>query len=88
MLIDKATTFIQTMYSELNYTQDEVDKRLKEINQEIEKTGTYTHTLEELTYGAKMAWRHSNRCIGRFFGSHLMSKMLEISMMKHIFRNY
>ena len=37
MLIDKATTFIQTMYSELNYTQDEVDKRLKEINQEIEK---------------------------------------------------
>ncbi|MFI3134151.1 nitric oxide synthase oxygenase, partial [Staphylococcus warneri] len=49
MLIDKATTFIQTMYSELNYTQDEIDKRLKDINQEIEKTGTYTHTLEELT---------------------------------------
>lgn len=74
MLIDKATTFIQTMYSELNYTQDEVDKRLKEINQEIEKTGTYTHTLEELTYGAKMAWRHSNRCIGRFFWESLNVK--------------
>ena len=37
MLIDKATTFIQTMYSELNYTQDEIDNRIKEINHEILK---------------------------------------------------
>ncbi|WP_368738983.1 nitric oxide synthase oxygenase, partial [Staphylococcus aureus] len=35
------------------------------IELEIKETGTYTHTEEELIYGAKMAWRNSNRCIGR-----------------------
>lgn len=33
----------------------------------IAQTGTYAHTLEELTIGAKMAWRNSNRCVGRLF---------------------
>lgn len=40
---------------------------MNEIRWEVEQTGTYRHTYEELSYGAKMAWRHSNRCIGRLF---------------------
>ena len=55
------------MYRELNYNPSIFDKRIKEIEKEIEHTGTYTHTLEELSYGAKLAWRNSNRCIGRLF---------------------
>ena len=39
--------------------------RQAEIDDEIARTGTYTHTAEELTFGARLAWRNSNRCIGR-----------------------
>ena len=42
-------------------------KRLDEIKHSIKTTGTYCHTKEELTFGAKLAWRNSNRCVGRHF---------------------
>lgn len=71
MLLNEAQTFIQTMYTECQYSQSTIDERLKEIESEIAQTGTYTHTNEELVYGAKMAWRNSNRCIGRLFWNSL-----------------
>ena len=67
MLYEEAQTFIRKMYDECNYNNGMVEQRLTEINKEINATGTYTHTTEELTYGAKVAWRQSNRCIGRLF---------------------
>ena len=45
--------------------------RLQHIENEIAAEGTYTHTNEELVYGAKLAWRNSNRCIGRLFWNSL-----------------
>ena len=42
-------------------------ERLKSIKASIQSTGTYTHNSEELIFGAKLAWRNSNRCIGRHF---------------------
>ena len=30
-------------------------------------TGTYAHTTAELTFGARVAWRNSSRCIGRLY---------------------
>jgi nitric-oxide synthase len=44
-----------------------VEPRLREIRREIKLTGTYRHTLEELTFGARVAWRNSSRCIGRLY---------------------
>jgi nitric-oxide synthase len=41
------------------------ESRIGAIRAEISATGTYTHTSEELTFGARLAWRNSNRCIGR-----------------------
>ncbi|NGN63934.1 nitric oxide synthase oxygenase [Streptomyces sp. A7024] len=41
--------------------------RLAAIRAEIAATGTYTHTAAELAYGARLAWRNSNRCIGRLY---------------------
>ena len=41
--------------------------RWKQIEAEIEDKGTYTHSKRELQFGAKLAWRNSNRCIGRHF---------------------
>lgn len=42
-----------------------MESRLRAISAEIENTGIYTHTAEELQFGARLAWRNSNRCIGR-----------------------
>lgn len=69
-LFEKAKEFITLCYHELK-KETEIDDRLNEIQTEINKTGTYTHTYEELSHGAKMAWRNSNRCIGRLFWSSL-----------------
>lgn len=67
MLLTKAKKFIREMHHELGLNSSEMNSRFKQIENEINESGTYTHTAEELTYGAKIAWRNSNRCIGRFF---------------------
>jgi nitric-oxide synthase, bacterial len=43
------------------------DRRLGHVRREIEMTGTYRHTAEELEFGARVAWRNSSRCIGRMY---------------------
>ena len=42
-------------------------RRIRVVLSEIERTGTYTHTLDELTFGARVAWRNAARCIGRLY---------------------
>ncbi|MDE0564849.1 nitric oxide synthase oxygenase, partial [Exiguobacterium sp. B2(2022)] len=41
--------------------------RLQEVEDMLHRTGSYSLTTEELCEGAKVAWRNSNRCIGRLF---------------------
>ncbi|MFB9753733.1 nitric oxide synthase oxygenase [Paenibacillus hodogayensis] len=67
MLVEEAEQFIRTCGRELGKSEDEIQRRLREAGREIAETGTYSHTQEELRYGARMAWRNSNRCIGRLF---------------------
>ncbi|WP_137790700.1 nitric oxide synthase oxygenase [Bacillus sp. E(2018)] len=66
-LLQEATEFITSCYQELNKTQSAIEDRISEIAREIEKYGTYKHLAFEIDYGAKVAWRNSNRCIGRLF---------------------
>jgi nitric-oxide synthase, bacterial len=66
-LYDEAKVFITTCYKELGKSADETEHRLAEIREHIKQDGTYEHTYEELEHGARMAWRNSNRCIGRLF---------------------
>lgn len=66
-LLQEAISFIRTSYTELLKTEDDIKGRIEQITREINDTNKYEHTYEELVYGAKMAWRNSNRCIGRFF---------------------
>ena len=73
-MLNEAKNFIQTMYTELNYKPEVITQRLIEVENEINQTGTYYHTQQELEYGAKMAWRNSNRCIGRFYWQSLTVK--------------
>ena len=39
--------------------------RITSIQQEIDSTGCYTMTQDELLWAAKLAWRNSDKCIGR-----------------------
>lgn len=55
MLFKEAQAFIENMYKECHYETQIINKRLHDIELEIKETGTYTHTEEELIYGAKMA---------------------------------
>lgn len=66
-MLEAAERFIHTCYGELEKTPQEMEQRLMEVRKSIAEQGTYEHTSEELRHGAKMAWRNSNRCIGRFF---------------------
>src|SRR4051794_17934067 len=47
--------------------QEAYEQRLAEVLAEIVATGTYTHTAEELTVGAKLAWYNHTRCIGKLY---------------------
>jgi nitric-oxide synthase len=64
-LFEQAQEFLQLYYSESNLAG--LEKRLDQVQVEILQTGTYRLTEKELSYGAKLAWRNSNRCMGRLF---------------------
>ena len=69
-LLAEAQGFLESMASDKNAHQaldraGGLESRLRAISDEIEQSGTYTHTAEELQFGARLAWRNSNRCIGR-----------------------
>jgi nitric-oxide synthase len=53
-----------------------VDRRLQEVRREIAESGTYVQTTEELTFGARVAWRNSSRCIGRLYWRSLLVRDL------------
>ncbi|WP_248278441.1 nitric oxide synthase oxygenase [Bacillus sp. DNRA2] len=67
LLFNEAKEFVTICYQELGKTAEEIEQRLIDIEQQIHKLGYYEHTFEELEHGARMAWRNSNRCIGRLF---------------------
>lgn len=63
----KAKTFIIDFYKETGKPGEKAQARLQAVYDEIKQKGTYSHETEELEYGARLAWRNSNRCIGRLF---------------------
>ncbi|RAZ69330.1 nitric oxide synthase oxygenase [Planococcus maitriensis] len=67
LLLEEAAHFIETCYLELGKSEQQIRRRVAEIEQEIGSSGSYVHTMEELQHGARMAWRNNNRCIGRLF---------------------
>lgn len=70
-MLDEAKKFIEQYYKECDLEQNALNERIQQIEIEIKSTGTYAQTTDELTYGAKLAWRNSNKCIGRLFWNSL-----------------
>ena len=54
----------------------DLQHRIQQVGAEIEASGTYTHTAQELTYGAQAAWRNAARCIGRLYWNSLLVRDL------------
>ncbi|XP_036392410.1 nitric oxide synthase 2b, inducible [Megalops cyprinoides] len=71
-LLVQAIDFINQFYHsfKIPQTKDHL-ARVNAIAMEIETTGTYQLTAEELEFGAKQAWRNAPRCIGRIQWSNL-----------------
>ncbi|MCA1030281.1 nitric oxide synthase oxygenase [Bacillus timonensis] len=70
-LYNEAKKFIEMYYTELGLCPNEMTLRMNTIKEEINSNGNYFHTKHELEYGAKVAWRNSNKCIGRLFWNSL-----------------
>jgi len=64
-LLVSAEQFITLFYMENRLGPP--DRRLRHVRSEIEASGTYWHTPDELAFGARVAWRNSSRCIGRLY---------------------
>ncbi|GHJ37789.1 nitric oxide synthase oxygenase [Streptomyces sp. TS71-3] len=62
----EAEAFLRQYHREIGRA-DLLYPRLAEVRREIGETGSYTHTPEELAFGARVAWRNSARCIGRLY---------------------
>lgn len=65
-LLEKAKAYLELCYHELN-KENLLEERWQVIQNSIKKTGTYELLDFELDYGTKVAWRNSNKCIGRLF---------------------
>ncbi|MEL7119389.1 MAG: nitric oxide synthase oxygenase [Bacteroidota bacterium] len=78
LLLEEAGSFLSQCYQEFQML-DRLDTRLECVVNEILHTGTYTHTPLELEFGAKVAWRNSNKCIGR-----LMWNTLHVRDRRHL----
>jgi nitric-oxide synthase len=61
-----AEDFLRLYYSECP-APDTLYERLRQVKAEIAETGTYEHSVAELEFGARVAWRNASRCIGRLY---------------------
>jgi nitric-oxide synthase len=60
----EARAFLEQCYGEQNL-QDVLQPRLEEVEAQLQREGSYSHTYDELAHGARLAWRNSTRCLGR-----------------------
>jgi nitric-oxide synthase len=50
-----------------NVSAPDPEQRFSQALVEFGRYGSFTHTAEELEFGARVAWRNANRCIGRLY---------------------
>lgn len=60
-----AVEFVRAYAREV--TRADPGPRLREVLAELDRTGDYTHTAEELTWAARVSWRTADRCVGRAY---------------------
>ena len=71
----EAKAYLDLFFQETGHPQ-KFTQRWEEVEKAFFQEGTYKHSFEELQYGARVAWRNSTRCIGRYFWDKLMVRDL------------
>jgi sulfite reductase alpha subunit-like flavoprotein/nitric oxide synthase oxygenase domain/subunit/hemoglobin-like flavoprotein len=64
-LLKKAQQYLDLISLEQAWEPEDKNCRWQEIREEVQATGTYTHSYEELAYGTQVAWRNASKCVGR-----------------------
>jgi nitric-oxide synthase, bacterial len=72
----EANDYLRLFYREQSLPESHLRERLAQITCDYRHSRTYWHTKDELTYGAKVAWRNSSRCIGRIYWNSLVVRDL------------
>jgi nitric-oxide synthase len=75
---DDALVFLRQMQRE-HGVQGPSDARVAEVLAQIAATGGYEQTTQELVWGAKIAWRNTPRCLGKFYWT-----ALRVADMRHL----
>ncbi|MET8704115.1 nitric oxide synthase oxygenase [Kitasatospora sp. NPDC004723] len=71
----QAADFVRQFHTEQPAAGDP-EARIRAVLDEIDRTGTYEHTPDELAHGARLAWRNAARCIGRLYWRSLVVRDL------------
>jgi nitric-oxide synthase len=71
----QAVAFVRQYHQEHPAAGDPAP-RVRQVLAELERTGGYRHTPDELAFGARVAWRNSARCIGRLYWQSLVVRDL------------
>lgn len=72
--LNEAYQFMEQYYTSIKRLHTPAHKnRLREIESEIQTTGSYQLKQTELIFGAKLGWRNAPRCIGRIQWSKLQA---------------
>lgn len=64
-LLAEARKFFLEVQELLSWSVVQFQQRMLQVEQDLQATGTYTHTFEELEAGARLAWRHHATFINR-----------------------
>ncbi|MFD1935560.1 MULTISPECIES: nitric oxide synthase oxygenase [Nonomuraea] len=75
-LESEAVDFLSRYHAENPGLSPALPDRLAAVRAEITATSTYTQSIEELTFGARVAWRNASRCIGRLYWNNLQVRDL------------
>ncbi|MFC1440204.1 nitric oxide synthase oxygenase [Streptacidiphilus sp. N1-10] len=66
----EAAAFVR-QFAQENPDSARPEQRFAEIAADVAAYGSYEHTPEELAFGARVAWRNADRCIGRLYWNNL-----------------
>ncbi|MEU5306678.1 nitric oxide synthase oxygenase [Streptomyces noursei] len=66
-VVAEAEDLVGQLTAEGHLPADAAKRRTREIRAELDATGTYRQSSEELCLGARIAWRNNPQCIGKFY---------------------
>lgn len=65
--IEEAREFLKLYHHEHGLDDAALIARQKTVVRDLQRTGSYEHSPEELAFGARVAWRNHANCIGRLW---------------------